>query len=142
MAEDGWDLEAVVRGCLGAAKSTVETDPFSLLNVVVMKEEDEEEDDGLRFLSEVFSTQRGVVHELEELCKPFFTRSSEQQQQTQQLSPERKTSSMTLQHQIRQPQARSFTQTPRAKRRYSRLFCPIENLLGSFSPQKFSELDS
>lgn len=154
MEDDGWDLQAVVRGCCGSVRSTSEAvatvDPFSFLPVVAKKEK-EEEDDLLRYLPEVFSTQR-EVHELEELCKPFFTKSFDKQQQKQ-LSPEGRPSSCSAAHprpsydggaaslplqqqqqhqqhqQIRQPQVRPFSQTPRAKRRYPGASSSSANLL-------------
>ncbi|XP_078431796.1 WRKY transcription factor 22-like [Wolffia australiana] len=114
MEDDGWDLQAVVRGGGGAARSTVEAlDPFLFLPVVAK----EEEDDLLGYLSGVFPDQKSGLQELEELCKPFFTKSLEPKQQMRVPSPKGKPSYLFPPQTTRQPQALSLSQTPRGKRR-------------------------
>ncbi|MQL95997.1 hypothetical protein Taro_028669 [Colocasia esculenta] len=84
MEDDGWDLQAVVKGCCGPARAaavSVMADPFSSFHSVVPQEgRGEEEDDLFLCFPELFAT-RTALHELEELCKPFVSKAPQQQQQ-------------------------------------------------------------
>jgi len=111
---NNWDLHAVVRGCSPTTTSTA-LDPFGSYPIdhfFVNEEFVGGGEDGSTFLPDL-ATTGNVLHELEELCKPFLLKS-------QQLPQEQVVAD--LQQTQEEPHQR-VSQSPRLKRRYVPIAC-------------------
>ncbi|MQL98110.1 hypothetical protein Taro_030812 [Colocasia esculenta] len=148
MADDGWDLQAVVRGCCGATATAAAPDPFCSFSPLGLPEVGWGDQDDLGFcFPELFGVQT-EVQDLDELWKAFVADSPRQQSQRQQqpqqqqlLSPQGSSSSCSVVPQVpaaalaplpqplaRQPPQRTPPHTPRPKRRKNqqkRVVCQV-----------------
>ncbi|XP_058100163.1 WRKY transcription factor 22-like isoform X2 [Magnolia sinica] len=83
---EGWDLEAVVRGCgipNPSPTSTTEEDPFSFLSPhqLLLQKDVDDEQHLLCFPNALLIQKASMQQELEDLCKPFFSSSVQAHQQ-------------------------------------------------------------
>lgn len=116
---EDWDLQAVVKSCccsepvLTTATTTVMRDPFSSFPISsVLKEYCPKEDEDLLTSFPDLLATKTALHELEELCKPFFLKPQRPpQKQLQQEKKRTPSSSSSLPVAPKQPS--------RSKRRYN-----------------------
>ncbi|KAF5953139.1 hypothetical protein HYC85_011083 [Camellia sinensis] len=82
MADDNWDLHAVVRGCATTSSTTTTSDSYTPSIFQAL------DDHRFRFFADPFEEAKtSRVEDLNDLFKPFFPKISLQKQQPPQIKP-------------------------------------------------------